>query len=141
MGASSHVPWSDAYMAAWSERNVEAILGFHTEDTVFTSAAFGRHAVGKAQVGAAFAGMFELWPDLMFETRRLYLTPELIVFESTAKCTQKLPLTVAGESLQPTGRKISFDVADIFPLRDGLIARKDTYFDALAYIRAMRSGE
>lgn len=138
MTASSIAPWADQYMLAWASHDVDAILAFHTEDTEFTSAAFGRHAVGKVDVRLAFLGMFALWPDLTFQTRRLYLTPDIIVYESTATGTQSVALTVGETTIEATGQQIAFDVVDIFPLRDGLIARKDTYFDAHAYILAMK---
>lgn len=131
---------ADGYLAAWEAHDVAAILEHHTEDTVFTSVATGRHATGKAAVSAAFREVFAVWPDLTFETRRIYLTPQLIVVESAASGTQSAPLPIGDIVVQPNGRRVSFDVADIFPLRGGRFARKDTYLDAYAYIRAMREG-
>ncbi len=130
----------DSYLAAWQAQDVAAILEHHTEDTVFTSVATGRHATGKAAVSAAFREVFAVWPDLTFDTRRIYLTPQLIVVESTASGTQSTPLPIGDIVIQPNGRPVSFEVADIFPLRGGRIARKDTYLDAYAYMRAMRDG-
>lgn len=129
---------ADNYLAAWQAHDIPAILEHHTEDTVFTSVATGRNAAGRTSVAAAFGEIFAVWPDLSFEAKRIYLTPELIVVESTASGTQWTPLPLGDVVIPPNGRRVSFEVADIFPLRDGKIARKDSYLDAYGYIRAMR---
>lgn len=136
--SSLHELASD-YLDAWHRHDIEAILSFHTPDTVFTSGATGREAVGLDAVRETLATVFTVWPDLRFEQRRRYLTSTVIVFESTAEATQAVPLPIGDTLIEPTGTPVRFDLADVFALDDGRIARKDTYFDGLAYLRKMQA--
>jgi steroid delta-isomerase-like uncharacterized protein len=132
------VEFADRYLAAWHRHDVEAIIALHTPDSVLTSVATGREARGRQGIAQALAEIFAVWPDLSFVVNRRYVTPELIVTESTARATQAVPLTIAGESIQPNGRVVEFAVADIFPIEAGLIKRKDSYVDGANYVRLMR---
>lgn len=125
------------YLEAWLRRDVEEILTFHTPDSVFTSVATGKEAIGQEAVREALKTVFAVWPDIRFRVRRLYTSPDLIVCESTAEATQALPLAIGNAVILPTGHPATFEVADIFPLQDGLIKRKDSYWDALDYQRQM----
>ena len=59
--------------------------------------------------------IFGNWPDLRFRAARLYVGGDFVVSEWTATATH------------PDGRKLEWDGIDVFPFRDGLIARKDVY--------------
>jgi ketosteroid isomerase-like protein len=126
-----------ADIAAWGARDVDRILEHHTADSVFSAVAWSPPIAGKAEVGQAFLAAFTIWPDLSFQQLRLHEAPDHIVYVSTASATQALPIDFYGLAVEPTGRRIAFEMVDIFTLRDGLISRKDTYFDALGYRRAM----
>ena len=71
--------------------------------------------VGADAVRAHLAGIFERWPDMRFTGRRLYVADNVCVSEWTASATTS------------DGRRIEWDGVDVFPIRDGLIARKDVY--------------
>jgi ketosteroid isomerase-like protein len=59
-------------------------------------------------------------PDLRFEPKRVHLGAEHFVTEYVMSGTaQGKPFAIAG--------------ADVFTMRDGLVGRKDTYLDWLAY--------
>jgi ketosteroid isomerase-like protein len=133
--ASEHL--AAAYVAAWEDRDVDRILEHHTADSVFSAPAWSPPVVGKTQVGQAFRAAFAIWPDLSFQQLRLHLAPDHIVYVSRASATQVLPIDFYGLVVEPTGRRIAFEMVDILTLTDGLISRKDTYFDALGYQREM----
>jgi ketosteroid isomerase-like protein len=44
------------------------------------------------------------------------------------------PLVVAGREAEAAGAKVVIDCVDVIELRDGLVARKDTYLDATALL-------
>ena len=129
---------ADQYLEAWQTHDVDAIVALHTPDSVFTSVATGREAVGRDAVRNAITEIFAVWPDLRFNPVRVYTTPDLIVAESIAETTQALPLPLGGVVVEPNGRHVSFAVADILALEDGLVKRKDSYVDALGYMREMQ---
>lgn len=104
----------EQYDVAWNTHDVEAIVAFHTPDMVFENHTAGERVAGE-DVRAHIARIFENWPDLHFRGRRLYAREGLVVSEWTATATDR------------DGRRLEWDGVDIFPFRDGLIARKDVY--------------
>lgn len=103
----------ERYNDAWNRHDVDAICAMHAADMVFENHTAGERAAGDAVRGHV-ASIFANWPDLAFEARRLYATPELAVCEWTATGTRD-------------GARVTWPGVDVFPIRDGLIARKDVY--------------
>ena len=68
------------------------------------------------------ATLFAAVPDLRFELKRAHFGADHFVTEYVMSGTaQGKPLSIAG--------------ADVFTMREGLVGRKDTYLDWLAYQR------
>ncbi len=104
----------DRYDAAWNAQDVETICAMHAPDMVFHNHTAGECVEGAA-VGEHLAAIFRNWPDLRFRGRRRYVGDGFAVSEWTATATH------------PDGRRLEWDGVDVFPFRDGLIARKDVY--------------
>src|SRR4051812_5203738 len=102
----------DRYDAAWNSQDVETIMSMHTPDMVFEN-----HTRGVVVEGAAVRELLESTfadqPDLRFSGRRRYIGEDFVVSEWTAT------------AINDDGQKIEWDGIDVFPFRDGLIARKD----------------
>ena len=98
----------DRYNAAWNAHDVEVIVVLHTEDSVFENHTTGDLSVGREQIAAAIAGIFRVFPDLSFETRRQYVREDLVVQEWTARGTHLGPMTRSGVELAPTGRRVEY---------------------------------
>ena len=124
----------DAYNAAWNGHDLDAIMAMHATDMVFENHTAGEVAEGE-EVRAHIADIFENWPDLAFETRRLYVREDLVVQEWTASATHSRPIARGGRAAEPTGRRISWKGLDVMPFEDGLVARKDVYSDSVAVLR------
>ena len=60
------------YNDAWNAHDVDAILALHAPGMVFENHTAGERAEGEA-VARHIAAIFEGWPDLRFDTRRLYV--------------------------------------------------------------------
>ena len=104
----------DRYDQAWNDQDVDAIVSMHTPDMVFENHTRGVRVEGEAireLLESTFAGQ----PDLRFRGRRRYVGDDFVVSEWTATVTDD------------QGRTIEWDGIDVFPIRDGLIARKDIY--------------
>jgi steroid delta-isomerase-like uncharacterized protein len=127
----------DRYNAAWNTHDVEAIVSMHTEDSVFENHVTGDVNVGREEIGRAIDGIFAVFPDLAFETRRAYVREDLVVQEWTARGTHEGPMTRSGIEVQPTGRKVEYKGMDVIPIRDGLVARKDVYSDSITLLRQL----
>ena len=93
--------------------------------------------VSSTVIGKAITGIFSVFPDLAFETRRAYLREDLVVQEWTAKGTHEGTMTRSGIEVPPTGRKVDYNGMDVIPIRDGLVARKDVYSDSVTLLRPL----
>ena len=105
----------DAYNAAWNRQDLDAVCSFHADGIVFENHTAGEQASGAEAVRAHIGGIFDRWPSLRFQGRRLYAADDFVVSEWTATATR------------PDGTQIEWDGVDVFPLRDGKILRKDVY--------------
>jgi steroid delta-isomerase-like uncharacterized protein len=105
----------DAYNEAWNRQDLDAVCAFLADDIVFENHTAGERAEGAAAVRDHIAGIFERWPTLRFRSRRLQVADDFAVSEWTATATR------------PDGVRVEWDGVDVFPLRDGKIARKDVY--------------
>jgi uncharacterized protein (TIGR02246 family) len=100
----------ERYNAAWNAQDLDTIHELHHPDVVFDNHTADERAEGATAVREHIARIFANAPDLRFATRALYVGDDFAVSEWTAS----------------TGSK-EWDGVDVFPLRDGKIARKDVY--------------
>jgi steroid delta-isomerase-like uncharacterized protein len=122
------------YNDAWNAHDVEAIVAMHAPDMVFANHTAGESATGE-EVRGHIAAIFESWPDLRFETRRLYVRDGLVVQEWTATATHTNTMRRGDLEAPPTGRTVSWDGIDSIPFEDGLVKRKDVYSDSVSILR------
>lgn len=121
------------YNDAWNVQDLDAIVAMHAPDMVFANHTAGESATG-ADVRAHIASIFSTWPDLRFQTRRLYVCEGLVVQEWTATATHSNPMRRGELEAAPTGREISWDGIDSIPFEDGLVKRKDVYSDSVSIL-------
>ena len=127
----------DRYNAAWNDHDVDAILAMHADDSVFENHTTGDLNVGKQAIGNAIRGIFTVFPDLTFETRRQYIRDGLVVQEWTARGTHLGKMSRAGLEVEPTGRTVEYRGMDVIPLEDGKVSRKDVYSDGVTLLRQL----
>ena len=104
-----------AYDDAWNRQDLDELCAFHADDVVFANHTAGEVVEGAAAVRAHIGGIFERWPSLRFRGRRFYSADDFAVSEWTATATRE------------DGTELEWDGVDVFPIRDGKIARKDIY--------------
>jgi len=124
----------EAYNAAWNAHDVDAAMALHAPDMVFHNHTAGESAQGEA-VREHMRRIMDSWPDMAFETRRLYVREGLVVQEWTATATHLNTLRRGDLEAPPTGRTISWDGLDVIPFENGLIKRKDVYSDSVSILR------
>ena len=123
-----------AYNDAWNEHDVERIASMHAPDMVFENHTAGERAEGQEAL-AHIAGIFESWPDINFQTRRLYVREDLVVQEWTATATHVKPLSRGEIVAEPSGKRIEWKGMDVIPFEDGKVKRKDVYSDSVSILR------
>ena len=100
----------ERYNAAWNAQDLDAIHALHDPGIVFHNHTADEQAEGADAVREHIGRIFSNNPTLRFTTRALYVGDDFAVCEWTAS---------TGET--------EWDGVDVFPLRDGLILRKDVY--------------
>ena len=103
----------ERYDDAWSRHDLETIVSLHTDDSVFHFHVGDPPAEGREAIRAVFGEVLERYTDLRFERRGVRYGEDFVVFEY----------------VMHTGG-VTMDAIDLFVIRDGLVARKDTYCDA-----------
>jgi steroid delta-isomerase-like uncharacterized protein len=126
-----------AYGQAWNDHDVEAILAMHTGDSVFQNHTSGGKAVGRAAIREILREVFASFPDIRFDARRTYVCDGVVTQEWTATGTLAIPFTRGGTTVQPTGRRVSWNGVDVIPFAGNLVARKDVYADSMSFLRAL----
>ena len=121
------------YNEAWNAHDLDAILSMHAPDMVFENHTASERADGEA-VRGHIGSIFATWPDIRFETRRLYVRDGLVVQEWTATATHANEMRRGDLVAEPTGKTISWDGLDVIPFEDGLIKRKDVYSDSVSIL-------
>ncbi len=123
------------YNEAWNAHDLETIISMHAPEMTFENHTAGESACGEQEVRAHIASIFETWPDIHFETRRLYVRDGVVAQEWTASATHNHTMTRGDVSVEPTGRRVEWRGADVIPFEGGLVKRKDVYSDSVAILR------
>ena len=124
----------DRYNQAWNDHDLDAIMSMHAPDMVFENHTAGESAQGE-EVREHIGRIFESWPDLRFETRRLYVRDGVVTQEWTASATHTNRMTRGDLVAEPTGERVEWRGVDVIPYEDGLIKRKDVYSDSVSILR------
>jgi len=124
---------AEAYSAAWDANDLDAILALQGDDMVFHLHVAGfEQANGPAAVREHFALLFAAFDELVFAPQAAHVAGDLIITRYRLQGALAAPLTVAGELLEPNGRRFDIDGADIITAADGLVRSKHTYLDVVA---------
>jgi ketosteroid isomerase-like protein len=125
----------DAYFDAWRRRDVDGIVALHSADSVFRLHVIGEQdATGPDAIRAAFADVFDTWPNLSFHTLRLDLGADFFAHQMDVWGTPRNVLDHADGTLRQAAEPVHYEMLDVIQVREGLITRKDTFVDALAIV-------
>jgi steroid delta-isomerase-like uncharacterized protein len=109
----------ERFAEAWNRHDLDALMSMMTDDCVFAASAGtgadGQRHDGKEAVRAAFAAVFESFPDAHWANPRHFVAGSRGVSEWTFTGTQR------------DGRYVEVTGCDLFTLRDGRIAIKNSY--------------
>ena len=104
----------ERYNDAWNRQDLDTIHELHDPDVVFHNHTADERAAGAEPVRAHIAEIFRNNPTLRFTTRSLQTGDDFAVCEWTA-------------NVERDGRTLEWEGVDVFPIRNGRIARKDVY--------------
>ncbi len=126
----------ERYNGAWNDHDADAIMRMHAPGMVFHNHTAGERVEGE-EVRGHLQSIFGTWPDLRFETRRLYVRDGLVVQEWTATATHTSTMRRGEIVAEPTGAEVRWDGMDVIPFEDGLVKRKDVYSDSVSILRQL----
>jgi steroid delta-isomerase-like uncharacterized protein len=122
---------STAYLNAWNDHDVEAILGFLTDDCTYADVALNESHQGKAAIRDFIAHMAtEFSSDYAFE-------PGLAVVSATGYALEWVMRgTHDGSSarLPATGKPYAIRGVSVGELRDGKVARNTDYWSLAEFL-------
>ena len=122
------------YNEAWNSHDLDAIMAMHAPGMVFENHTAGESAEGE-KAREHIGSIFETWPDIHFETRRLYVRDGVVTQEWTATATHQNEMRRGDLVAAPTGKKVEWRGVDVISFEDGLIKRKDVYSDSVSILR------
>jgi steroid delta-isomerase-like uncharacterized protein len=122
------------YNEAWNSHDLDAIMAMHASDMVFENHTAGESAAGE-EARAHIGAIFETWPDIHFETRRLYVGDGVVTQEWTATATHRNEMRRGDLVAAPTGKRVECRGVDVIPFENGLVKRKDVYSDSVSILR------
>jgi ketosteroid isomerase-like protein len=102
------------YNDAWNRQDLDAVHALHHPEVVFDNHTAGERAEGADAVREHIGRIFSGNPGMTFRTRSLQTGEDFAVCEWTL-------------NVEKDGRSLEWDGVDVFPIRNGLIARKDVY--------------
>jgi steroid delta-isomerase-like uncharacterized protein len=109
----------ERFADAYNRHDLDALLGLMTEDGVFETAsgpdACGTRHAGRAALAASLGWAWSHWPDASWTEARHAVSGERGFSEWTFRGTDA------------SGKRTEVRGVDLFELRDGRIARKDSY--------------
>jgi steroid delta-isomerase-like uncharacterized protein len=124
----------ERYNQAWNDHDLDAIMSMHAPDMVFENHTAGESAQGE-EAREHIGSIFETWPDIHFETRRLYVRDGVVTQEWTASATHTNTMRRGDLVAEPTGKRIEWRGVDVIPFEDGVVKRKDVYSDSVSILR------
>lgn len=118
-GAADSVQLLERFADAWNRHDLDALMSMMTDDGVFDASAGpdvnGQRSEGRQAVRAAYAAVFETFPDAHWADARHFVAGNRGVSEWTFTGTRR-----DGSRVEVTG-------CDLFTFRDGKIAMKNSY--------------
>jgi steroid delta-isomerase-like uncharacterized protein len=109
----------DRFADAWNRHDIDALMEMMTDDCVFEASAgqqiAGQRSQGQVAVRAAFAAVFDAFPDAHWADARHFVAGSRGVSEWTFSGTQK------------DGRRVEVNGCDLFTFSDGRIAVKNSF--------------
>ena len=109
----------ERFADAWNRHDLDALMSMMTDDGVFDASAGrdvnGQRSEGQQAVRAAYAAVFETFPDAHWANARHFIAGNRGVSEWTFTGTRK------------DGQRVEVNGCDLFTFREGKIAIKNSY--------------
>jgi steroid delta-isomerase-like uncharacterized protein len=125
--------WIRAYNEAWGSHDPESVLGFMSDDVVYTDVTLGERLEGKSAVRDYVAGLeANFSSDYRMEWGQSVATDEAFATEWTMSGTHDRGDEERG--LPATGQRFQISGVSIGRRRDGEVVEERNYWDMAAFL-------
>jgi steroid delta-isomerase-like uncharacterized protein len=114
-----------------NQHDVEAIQGLLADDMTFTNPITG--ASDKEGMRSIHSTLFKAFPDIHYGVDRMIVSGNTYVMECTLTGTHQNDLM----GIPPTNRRIELPAAFVVDMRDGYVAKWNSYFDVATLMRQL----
>ena len=110
---------------ALDRHDAKALAADHTDDSSLDSPFAGQLTTGRDAVAAVYEQYFKTFPDITFAQEELIIDGDRVVLLERVSGTD----TGGIMGMAPTGRRMAYQVAVLYELRDGRIASERRVYD------------
>jgi predicted ester cyclase len=110
---------------ALARLDATALAADHTDDSVLESPFAGKPTTGRDAITAVYESYFKAFNDIAFTQEDLLVDGDRVALIERVSGTD----TGGVMGMTPTGRKISYQIAILYDLRDGRISRERRVYD------------
>jgi hypothetical protein len=110
---------------ALARHDAQALAADHTEDSVLESPFAGGPTTGRDAIAAMYEAYFRTFSDITFTNEELIVDGDHVVLMERVSGTD----TGGVMGMAPSGRTMSYQIAVLYELRDGRIARERRVYD------------
>jgi steroid delta-isomerase-like uncharacterized protein len=114
-----------------NQHDVEAIQGLLADDMRFTNPITG--ASDKEGMRTIHSTLFKAFPDIHYGVDRMIVSGNTYIMECTLTGTHQNDLM----GMPPTNRRIELPAAFVVDMRDGYVAKWNSYFDVATLMRQL----
>ncbi len=118
---SNNADITNGFIDAWCALDLEAIMGYFTEDAVYTNIPMGPPNVGKADIRAFIEGFIGSAKEINFKVHHQVEGADGVVMNERT------------DTLNLDGNVVELPVMGVFEFRDGKISAWRDYFDMGAF--------
>jgi steroid delta-isomerase-like uncharacterized protein len=125
---------NEAVVQAWTDalnrHDADAALAWISDDHVFINTGNGQRFIGAAENRKHYTELFELWPEVHFETVKLFGSGEYFVKEWIMTGIHRAD----AQGLPAAGRSFRVQGAGVGVVRDGKVAEATEYWNFAAFL-------
>jgi steroid delta-isomerase-like uncharacterized protein len=123
---------------AFNSRDVERAMGIATDDLEIELVPFGRTFRGPAGLREFMEGWIEPFPDARVEVTNMVAGDDgRVAVEFVGRGTHTGTLKTPAGDVAPTNRQAEGRYCEVMEMRDGKVARLNSYFDAATLMRQL----
>ena len=122
---------------SFNRHDLDQAVTYVTDDFELIDFVAGLTLQGPEGLRQWFQGFLTALPDANAELTNLIDAGDWLFSEHTGRGTHTGPLISPAGEIPPTGRSIEIQVAEVYEMRDGKLARMRAYYDSATMLRQL----